>query len=532
METYLKRTVLLFTLAGVVACAVLAGAQVTTTLVDTESPTGDIFNSYLTTWPPEAMDANDDGVADIDSYRSRDVADNAYKQVVKYPYYTAGLDGTPGADDPFVTATYWVDAGVFYVQLSGGNLKPNFAYQVKLIGKPEMKWEANGSDWANEQIGAGRWWCTKINNATLEIVDAWNSTDSEYQYWKSRGFTDGTYTYLFEGYLLFDFVLTNESGSFGPLTLAADSSYHVLWQCNNRGTTWNRWGYRPHGSVDKSNIKSVAINPANAPNWYSGGTAGRYYVVPEIEDSSIALAQGTYPAILLLMEESFHANLPPQYGPAYHDKIYGGCWMSAMCAHIWFSTAANSAPTVTITSPADGATFESGATIPFAGTASDAEDGDLTANLTWTSSIDGPIGTGGTFSNVLSNGTHTITASATDSGGKIGSASITITVGAPAALSVVVGTDKGTYVNGETVWITVAVADGIGPVGGASVHVDIRTPKGQTVAKDGTTNTDGVAIFQHKVNSRAQGVGTYRVDATASKAGYSSGSGWTIFLVN
>jgi subtilisin len=58
----------------------------------------------------------------------------------------------------------------------------------------------------------------------------------------------------------------------------------------------------------------------------------------------------------------------------------------------------NTAPTVTITSPDDGASFPSGTSINFAGSASDTEDVDLTSSLAWTSSLDGPIGTGGSFS--------------------------------------------------------------------------------------------------------------------------------------
>ena len=91
----------------------------------------------------------------------------------------------------------------------------------------------------------------------------------------------------------------------------------------------------------------------------------------------------------------------------------------------------NDPPTVSITSPADGFIFESGATIPFEGTASDTEDGNLTASLVWTSNIDGQIGTGGSFSKTLSDGNHAITAEVTDSGSETGSASIGITVGTP-----------------------------------------------------------------------------------------------------
>jgi subtilisin family serine protease len=52
----------------------------------------------------------------------------------------------------------------------------------------------------------------------------------------------------------------------------------------------------------------------------------------------------------------------------------------------------NTAPSVTITSPANGATFTTGTSISFSGAASDAQDGDLTGNLAWTSDRDGPIG--------------------------------------------------------------------------------------------------------------------------------------------
>ena len=86
-------------------------------------------------------------------------------------------------------------------------------------------------------------------------------------------------------------------------------------------------------------------------------------------------------------------------------------------------------PVVTITAPADGSVFNSGDLIHFEGTATDAEDGDLTASLDWNSSIDGAIGTGGMFDAVLSDGVHTITASATDSDSNTGSDQITITVG-------------------------------------------------------------------------------------------------------
>jgi hypothetical protein len=90
---------------------------------------------------------------------------------------------------------------------------------------------------------------------------------------------------------------------------------------------------------------------------------------------------------------------------------------------------ANTPPSASIGSPGNGATFTEGDPVSFSGSASDAEDGAISSSLVWTSSLDGPIGTGASFSTAsLSVGTHTISASVSDSGGLSGSDSITITI--------------------------------------------------------------------------------------------------------
>ena len=96
---------------------------------------------------------------------------------------------------------------------------------------------------------------------------------------------------------------------------------------------------------------------------------------------------------------------------------------------ITVNAVANTPPTVTITAPANGSSSNQGDSVTFAGTATDTEDGTISASLSWTSSIDGAIGSGATFSTTtLSVGTHTITASVTDSGGLSGSDSISVTI--------------------------------------------------------------------------------------------------------
>ncbi len=74
-----------------------------------------------------------------------------------------------------------------------------------------------------------------------------------------------------------------------------------------------------------------------------------------------------------------------------------------------------------------------GTTLTLSATSEDVEDGDLGASILWRSSQDGQIGSGGTITAVLSLGTHTVTASVTDSGGAERSRQITVTVTSPIA---------------------------------------------------------------------------------------------------
>ncbi len=88
----------------------------------------------------------------------------------------------------------------------------------------------------------------------------------------------------------------------------------------------------------------------------------------------------------------------------------------------------NIVPVATILNPANNASFENGETITFEGTGIDSEDGVLlTTSLVWTSTRQGQIGTGTSFStSTLDGGQHTITLTATDSDNATHSTSITI----------------------------------------------------------------------------------------------------------
>lgn len=195
----------------------------------------------------------------------------------------------------------------------------------------------------------------------------------------------------------------------------------------------------------------------------------------------------------------------------------------------------NTAPTVSITAPASGSTFASGAEITFSATASDVEDGDLSSAIAWTSSIDGAIGTGASISAVLSAGTHTITASVTDSGNLSASDTISVTVeggSTGGALVVSVTTDKPAYGDRELVTITISVTDGSAAVAGASVTGTVTTANGSLKTFSGLTAADGTVSFSFKSFIRKDGAGTYTIDATATAPGFTDGSGSVTFTVN
>ena len=92
-------------------------------------------------------------------------------------------------------------------------------------------------------------------------------------------------------------------------------------------------------------------------------------------------------------------------------------------------TVVSKSPVAKINHPGDGETRSASTAVPFVGVARDKEDGALTgASLVWTSSLDGQIGTGGSFSKILSVGVHTITLTATDANANTATSSIALTI--------------------------------------------------------------------------------------------------------
>ncbi|MEO8336153.1 MAG: Ig-like domain-containing protein, partial [bacterium] len=170
------------------------------------------------------------------------------------------------------------------------------------------------------------------------------------------------------------------------------------------------------------------------------------------------------------------------------------------------------APTVTITSPANGTTFPVGTSITLTGTATDPSQGNLSAQIVWQSSqVVGSLGTGASITPTLGGGRHTITASVTNAGGVTATASIQIVVSIvtiPATLNVPYG---GT----ASLPITLTQA---APAGGITFSVTSATPGNVGVSTPNVT----IAAGQQSANVTLQGVAPGTSAVTVSNVDYGS----------
>jgi subtilisin family serine protease len=156
-------------------------------------------------------------------------------------------------------------------------------------------------------------------------------------------------------------------------------------------------------------------------------------------------------------------------------------------------------PAVTILSPQNNASFSSGTPITFTATATDPEDGNIASFLSWSSSRDGAIGTGATFTRTLSSGSHVISASVTDSGGNASGASVSITVGSAQTPTTVHAASVAYAMVGNALRYTVKLENEFGgPVAGATVRVSLYewVYTGNLWFSNGVTDSQGNAQFQ------------------------------------
>lgn len=167
----------------------------------------------------------------------------------------------------------------------------------------------------------------------------------------------------------------------------------------------------------------------------------------------------------------------------------------------------NFSPSASIVYPLDSSRYAEGDTITMVGSAMDPDDGLLTGNaLVWTSSIDGPIGTGDTLKvSHLTIGSHVITLTATDSDGSTGSDAVVVTIVADAKPTVAIMSpaDNSTFNDSDTVTLIGSATDvQDGPLSGGSLAW--------------TSNIDGQFGVGDTVVTSAMSIGTHTVILTAT----------------
>lgn len=254
---FMREAVVCLLLTSAFASGSLAGDCLPKTVELVTSPD-------VTTWAPAP-------------YRWRDIATNLYSLSYRETY---------AYDSASVTVTFEACGESTLVgHLAADNLKPNFAYQVKLVGKPERVWGALGDDDTNERIGfTGRWWRRTPNPG--------NSDDQDYL--AHRADTN----YIYEGYLVFDFFITDRFGE-ADVDFDTRSSFHVLF--------WD--GQQAKGPCDSPTKWATVIGYAGDPAYDQNVGPTNVGVFAQIERrcyGQTTLPVGLYNCRFVLTEESFH----------------------------------------------------------------------------------------------------------------------------------------------------------------------------------------------------------------------------------
>ena len=232
-------------------------------------------------------------------YRWLDALDHPYGEAFRKSYSYARAD---------VTLSLAKAGPLFQGRLHARKLKPNFAYQMKLVGMPSFLWPKANDDAANRRIGdLGRWWRPGKDggNATLYWEDDKDQEDEKKK---------------MEGYLLFGYFITDADGC-ADAAFRLDSSLHVLW----RTSQW------PPAKEDAKPTRHPIVAMAGAYGYDQTFAPGELEIYAETERGRPAvgtarLPQGRYKCFLLLTEESFHA-----WGGGH-----GGEWAAALAAPIEF----------------------------------------------------------------------------------------------------------------------------------------------------------------------------------------------------
>lgn len=234
--------------------------------------------------PPFTLDEHNSRVMlrrdDSENERGADLLGNYYlaAEVARSRLAAGG-----GPQAPCVRVAVQPCAETFRGRLEAQRLKPNFAYQIKLLG-----------DYARDPAGFER----------IGLIGRWrlpgratNYTDADFRAYSGK--TD------VEAYVFFDYFVTDARGN-AVRDFALDSSLHVLWKASQR---WPGVSADVTPWVIDASDPAVYLFPKMAPappvvGIWAERESARY----RRPDQVIRLPAGDYAARLALTEESWHAS--------------------------------------------------------------------------------------------------------------------------------------------------------------------------------------------------------------------------------
>jgi len=239
------------------------------------------------------------------AYRWLDVAEQAYSTA-----YQAGYS----YDDANVVITYNTVGRKLIGALTATNLKPNFAYQFKLLGEPTHQL-GDTNYGANELIGLnGRWWEQKWQGSSWSTGWNLNSKGSgsspnpnDTVYYDRRDTADpigGSPTglqYRYSAYRVFEYFITDENGN-ASFEYTLDNCYHVLWKTSQR---------TPGSNDGPTDSHTFDVDPSAHTQYdtdYPENTVGIFGEWERLPKDAIGLLPGDYTCDALLTEESFHGS--------------------------------------------------------------------------------------------------------------------------------------------------------------------------------------------------------------------------------
>ena len=238
-------------------------------------------------------------------YRWMDVADQTYSVAFRTNYTY---------DDANVVVTYNTLGQQLVGTLTATNLKPNFAYQFKLIGESTFKL-GDANDGCNELIGLnGRWWEQEWTGSAWTA--GWNLNNkgdgtspnpNDTVYYARRNTPDsigGSPTglrYKYTGYRVFEYFITDENGN-ATLSYAVNNCYHVLFKTSQATPGAN------DGSVVS---RTFDVDPNIHTQYdtdYGEKTVAIFGEWERLPKNGVGLRPGDYTCYMLLTEESFHGS--------------------------------------------------------------------------------------------------------------------------------------------------------------------------------------------------------------------------------